>query len=527
MNVALLLRERVRCMPDSAAIIDERGGQPRAWSFGEFDVAAARLAALLAKEGLRPGETVLVLCPMSGELYLVLSAIFRLGMVALFADPSASRATMEAGLRGRLPRAMVGGVAAQGLRWINPWLRRIPLAFSLSSGIPGTIPLGAADRLPPLDGIADCGADTPALVTFTSGTGSRPKAAVRTHGFLRAQLRAVSACVRYAPGQVDLATLPVFVLANLAMGVTSVIPGPRRLRPGRIDARGLCDLVTRHRATRIGGSPTLLASLADHCQREALTLPGLRQIHAGGGAVPPELLDALARCAPQADIAAVYGSTEAEPIASIDAGAIEPADREATLAGRGLLAGPPVASLEVRILPDRWGEPLGTFTSAGFAATCLPPGLPGEIVVTGDHVLSGYLDPADDSETKFDVGSTRWHRTGDAGYLDERGRLWLLGRCAGAIQVGERTIYPFAVEQVARRHPGIRNATLVMVRGRRTLALEPLGRRARAADFAGLAERLPFAAIEQVRVVRRIPVDRRHSAKIDYPALRALLEGRS
>ena len=86
--------------------------------------------------------------------------------------------------------------------------------------------------------------------------------------------------------------------------------------------------------------------------------------------------------------------------------------------------------IEVRILPDKWGEPIGSFTHAELEAQSLPAGETGEIVVSGPHVLGGYLHGRGDSETKFRVNGTVWHRTGDAGYFDDTGRLWLMGRCA-------------------------------------------------------------------------------------------------
>ena len=58
---------------------------------------------------------------------------------------------------------------------------------------------------------------------------------------------------------------------------------------------------------------------------------------------------------------------------------------------------------------------------------------PGEIVVSGAHVGAGYVGGVGDAETKFRVGEVIWHRTGDAGYLDAHGRLWLLGRCSARI----------------------------------------------------------------------------------------------
>jgi acyl-CoA synthetase (AMP-forming)/AMP-acid ligase II len=227
-------------------------------------------------------------------------------------------------------------------------------------------------------------------------------------------------------------------------------------------------------------------------------------------------------------VVAVYGSTEAEPIAHIAQQQIESADRADMLAGRGLLAGHPVDAIAVRILKDRWhssgvAEPIGPFRTPEFVAECLPAEQPGEIVVSGNHVLPGYLHGHGDEETKFRVDSTIWHRTGDAGYLDQRGRLWLLGRCAARIEDGHGIVYPFAAETALYQNPHIRRAVLVARAGRRILALEYADRRRPASD-AELAEIRERFHVDEIRVCKQIPVDQRHNAKIDYPRLHTMLD---
>jgi acyl-CoA synthetase (AMP-forming)/AMP-acid ligase II len=181
-----------------------------------------------------------------------------------------------------------------------------------------------------------------------------------------------------------------------------------------------------------------------------------------------------------------------------------------------------VSAVHLRILPDRWGRPLGPYTQAAFAAACLPPGQAGEIVVSGKHVLSGYLNGDGDHETKFTVEGTVWHRTGDAGYLDQRGRLWLLGRCAARIQDALGTLYPFSVECVAHQLPGVRHSAVVSLNGRRILAVE-FDPHPPHHDLTSVKAALARIPIDEVQLHKRIPMDKRHNAKIDYPALRALV----
>jgi len=383
----------------------------------------------------------------------------------------------------------------------------------------GTQPAGASPQGP---AIVPCEADTPAIITFTSGSTGEPKAAVRTHGFLLAQHQALAESLALVPGEVDLTTLPVFLLANLASGVTSVIPDADLRAPGAVDPAPLLEQIRLTRPTRVVASPALLDRLAAYARRRSQPLNSFRRIYTGGAPVFPRLLDEIAAIAPAAAVVAVYGSTEAEPIAQIDRHAIDAADRDAMQQGAGLLAGRPAPSVLLRILPDRWGTPLGPWQQAHIERESLAAMATGEIVVSGEHVLTGYLDGRGDEETKIRVDDRVWHRTGDAGYLDDRGRLWLLGRCAARVSDGKGILYPFAVECAASAIPDVRRSAFVEHGGRRVLVIEA-GTDAAADLRETLRARLSWARLDDVLLVRRIPVDSRHNAKIDYPALRRLL----
>jgi acyl-CoA synthetase (AMP-forming)/AMP-acid ligase II len=279
-----------------------------------------------------------------------------------------------------------------------------------------------------------------------------------------------------------------------------------------------------HRPVRASGSPAFWGRLADYCERRQIAFPpGLQALYAGGGPVFPPLLDRLAALAPQARVVSVYGSTEAEPIATITRDELDACDIERMRQGFGLMAGPPVPQIDLRILSDASGSRIGQeCTAAELAAGVAGPGEPGEIVVSGEHVSTGYLEGSADHESKFRVDGRVWHRTGDAGYLDSQGRLWLLGRSAARIRDRHGILYPFAIECALSWRRGVRRAAAVAFHGHRLLLVESSRRLYRESVLADL----PGAAFDVVRVWRRrrIPVDKRHNAKIDYPALFRMLE---
>lgn len=518
MNLATLLQEHARAAPDAPAILDTCWGRSRTTRFADLERLSAHAAGLLLRKGLRPGDVVLVLQPMSAELYAALLAVFRLGMVVMALDPSAGVAHVERCCALHPPRGLIAASKAHLLRLVCPALGRVPVKVAIGWPVFGATRWALLERTKPYAGVVEVPDDAAALLTFTSGSTGQPKGAVRTHGFLLAQHRALAHNLALTAGDVDLATMPIVALANLASRVASLIPNADLRRPGAIDPAPVLQQVLTHHAISSVASPAFFERLARHCLDRNLTLPGLRKLFTGGAPVFPRLLDQLRRMAPNAEVVALYGSTEAEPIAHLSHRDLAPQDGRDMLAGRGLLAGPPVAEVTLRILPDEWGRPIGPFTPAELDARCCGPDQPGEIVVTGDHVLKGYLGGVGDHETKFRVGDRVWHRTGDAGYLDGRGRLWLLGRCVGKIDDANGRLYPFAAEAAAYQDERVKRAAMVGHAGRRLLVLEwhdP----AHPGDVEAIRRALAWARLDEVRVWPRVPVDDRHNAKIDYPAL--------
>jgi acyl-CoA synthetase (AMP-forming)/AMP-acid ligase II len=501
-NLVERLLSRAAERPGQPAIIE--GADDRSTTFERLAERSARAAGTLAQSGVAAGEPVLFLAPMSAALYVWLLGTLRLGAVAMFLDPSAGRQHVSRCLRMLAPRAFVGSGRAHLLRLLIPELRRVSAHFHVDGWFESHL-----DNTSAREALTACKADDPALVTFTSGSTGEPKAVVRSHGFLLEQHRVLERALELRPGAVDLTTLPIFLLANLASGMTSVIPAGDLRRPGVVDARPILAQVARLRPESCGASPAFAERLC-----EAGELAPLKRFYVGGGPVFPNLIARLKARLPQGEVIAVYGSTEAEPIAHIHAGEIGATDYERMRGGGGLLAGKPIDEISLAVLPSRWGEPIGPFTSGTFKQ--LEKGQAGEIVVSGGHVVRGYLHGRGDAETKFDVDGVRWHRTGDLGRLDEEGRLWLLGRCAAAIRDARGALYPFAVECAAQQVEGVRRAALVLAAGRRVLAYEASGP-------VSLEGALAWAQLDEVRRVKAIPLDARHNAKVDYPALERLL----
>lgn len=511
MNIASLLTTIDQ--PDRPALILPDGVSV---TFRQLDEMTARLAAGFQKAGLQTGERVVVLAPISLYLYAALIALFRLGAAAVFLDPQAGFRPLERAATVADARAFIGSRKALWLKWFSPALRRIPITL-LADGR-GTNSLWRLAQSPdPLQVIADMDAEAPALITFTGGStdAGGPRAVSRTHRLLASQHAALSRALPTQPGDVDMPAFPVATLHNLAAGVPSVIPDFPFRRPQAVRPEKVLVQIERHGVTTASGSPAYWWVIATDCVRRGLTLP-LRRIVTGGAPVAPGLIERLKQVAPQAEILCVYGSTEAEPVAVISGAEILAETAALTARGAGIPLGHPVADVAVRLLDEKFNE-----QSIGQV---------GEIWVSGEHVARSYFanPPADAHYKQRDAEGRLWHRMGDLAYQDEHGRLWLVGRVHTIVVRAGKTIHPVPVEALAATLPFVHRAALTGLPdpqlGQRTCLTVELAKDVPVPQDWQMQLTTLCAehgwVIDQVRAIRRMPVDARHNARIDYKRLK-------
>ncbi len=348
-----------------------------------------------------------------------------------------------------------------------------------------------------------------------------------------AQVRSIQTQYGIEPGEVELATFPLFALFSPALGTTCVFPDMDFSRPGRVDPQKLVEAVRENAATSAFGSPALWLRVSDYCNERNITLPTLRRVLIAGAPVRWQLVERVKQClGPEADVHTPYGATEALPVASISGEEVLRDCLEPMKAGAGTCVGQPLPGRAVKIIRisddpiSEWSEDL-----------VVPDGQRGEIVVSGEAVTRSYCDlPRATHLAKIEDQGRVWHRMGDLGYFDEQGRLWFCGRKSQRVTTSQGIMFTEPCEAVFNLHPSIARSALVGV-GRRSaqtpvMVIEfrdhmPSRRETRAAQadlisWAGAHE--PIREIQHVLFRTPLPVDVRHNAKINREALAAWAE---
>jgi olefin beta-lactone synthetase len=521
-NIAELLYGQIKKYPRRVALRiplewnDAAVTRYESITFGDMGRRIAAYRGGLMKAGFRSGDRIIIMIPPRVELYCIVMALLASGMVPVMADPGMGFGNMLTAFEDSKARAIISIAKFCRLRYLVPRLWKYR-CYSVDGGGPGIRPVSLLldDGAEEAD-IFPCAGDHHGIITFTSGSTGRPKGADRTHGSLVSQHRAIRKSWPDTPRDTDMTCFPVVVLHNLSCGMPSVLAATDYSSVAAVNPAVIMSQIEEFRPTRLSGAPAFMNAVADHIIALGKPSTSLRSVAVGGAPVPDSLCRKLRQAFPRADARVVYGSTEAEPISSV------PVDEVLESEGSGFLVGRPYPFTEVRIvsLPRDPGS-IGDTTLESYA---VKPREIGEVVVSGDHVLRGYVDnPEADRENKIPRdGGGVWHRTGDTGFFDRRGRIWLTGRSRDAVRHNGRIIQPYLLERQADAVPGVSRSGLAAIDGRGPVLAVVLEKSADPrAVLNTLHEKLISAGFADitVRTVSRIPVDRRHNSKIDRIAL--------
>lgn len=359
----------------------------------------------------------------------------------------------------------------------------------------------------------DAQGDEPALITFTTGSTGEPKAANRTHKFLKSQFDVLLPLLNIQDGEVDLPVLPIVLFINLGGGRTSVIVSWKPAKAHKLKTDALLSTIENRKVTSITASPSFLRHLAEGLQLKGKTLK-LKSIFTGGAPVFPEDAKLFNSAFGNTKTTVIYGSTEAEPISMIDADSLAYED---LVGAGGLKVGDLHPETEAVILKLN-AELDHISVKDDFSAACQIEGEIGEICVAGDHVLKNYYKSEEAfKENKILVDGKIWHKTGDAGFVQQN-QLFLVGRCKEIFEHKGTLFLPFVLEHRLLQVAGIKCGTVILHKGQVCLCYQGV----LSADDKN--EMVNSLGIDKVISLKKIPMDKRHHSKIDYAALRKKLK---
>jgi long-chain acyl-CoA synthetase len=391
-------------------------------SYAEVGEATARWAGLLRERGVGPGDRVAIVLPNGLQYIAALYATFAVGAIAVPLNPLLRRREVEERLTDSGAALLVAPEDVAGL-----------------AGLPAKlVHPGEAENATPVREVVARADDDLATLLYTSGTTGRPKGAELTHGGLRATASYLAGpLLQLTQDDTLLGAAPfshIFGLAGVLNPSFSV--GACIALMQRFDAEAALALMQRERSEVFLGVPAMCIALLRAADAGA-AVPRLRVTHVGGAPLPPETLHAFAARFGGAVLEG-YGMTETAGgvVANLSGQVCKPGS-----------VGTPAAGVDVRIVALAGGAEVSA-------------GEPGEVQLRAPGMMRGYWRNRAATEEAFSDG---WFRTGDVGYRDADGYLFLVDRTKDVILRGGYNVYPREVEDALYEHPAVSEAAVVGV----------------------------------------------------------------
>jgi len=282
------------------------------------------------------------------------------------------------------------------------------------------------------------GEDDPAILMYTGGTTGLPKGVLLTQRALTLTLYHIGMTVKIDPADVYLAQVPMFHAASMGAIVGVPTSGGRLVTVPFFDPPAVLDAIAKQGCTNTIMVPTMLAMTFAHPSYSPDRMSSLTKMTYGASPMPRPILDRLRREQPQLELFQGYGMTESAALVSV----LLPEDhlRQDKLAS----AGRPVAGTAVTIQGDD-----GVILKAGEV---------GEVCVRGGQFMTEYWRRPEETAEAFRGG---WYHSGDAGYLDDEGFLYLVDRTKDMIVSGGENVYSTEVEQAVASHPAVAQVAVI------------------------------------------------------------------
>jgi fatty-acyl-CoA synthase len=405
----------------------------RSWSFRAIDVAASRVARRLTDVGLRPGDRVAAYGRNSDAYLIAFLACCRAGLVHVPVNYALTGGELRYILDQSGARLLLTAPALEAnLDGIETALRgRFEGGGELDVLATALDPTARTDLDPPLDD------GSLAQIVYTSGTTAAPKGAMMTHRAMMAQYYSVIHEMDYTAADRALGALPLYHTAQMhAFTVPQFLIGARTVLIEAPVPDLVLRLIEQERITSFFAPPTVWISLLRHPDFATRDLRSLRRVYYGASIMPVPVLQELRERLPNAEPYNCYGQTEIAPLATT----LRPEEHDA----RPASCGRPVLNVETRIVDPDMND--------------VPPGTHGEIVHRSPHLLVGYWNKPKETEEAFAGG---WFHSGDVGYADDEGYLYIVDRIRDVINTGGVLVASREVEEALFTHPAVSEVAVV------------------------------------------------------------------
>jgi acyl-CoA synthetase (AMP-forming)/AMP-acid ligase II len=434
------LHRAAQQMPRAPATIC--GEHTRSWL--ESKERIARLAGALREMGVRSDDRVAILAFNSDIYHEILLAIAWADAVFVPVNTRWSIQEIAFSL------ADCGTVV---LLVDDNFVELVPALRAAAPTLPTVVHVGQgepAHGLPSLDGLlatapvedARRGGAAIAAIYYTGGTSGRPRGVMLSHdNLIISALGAMASRDYVLPGPRYLHAAPMFHAADVSGWVCTNILGGTHLFVPRFDPAGVTRVIERHRVTDIIVVPTMMQMLVDAPGTESADLTSLRRIVYGGSPISDALIERVMKRLPGVRLTQTYAMTEMSPVMTLlgHEGHRDPRLRRSS--GR---AAPHV---QLRVVDDEDRD--------------VPIGTVGQVLARGGGQMLGYWKRREETRAALAGG---WMHTGDLGYLDESGHLFVVDRIKDVIITGGENVYSTEVENALAAHPAVASCAVIGIR---------------------------------------------------------------
>jgi fatty-acyl-CoA synthase len=399
----------------------------RDWSFNALDRAADRVARHFADLGLSPGDRIAAYGRNSDAYFIAWLACVRGGFVHVPVNYALTGEELSYIVHQSGSRLVLTGAALEGhLQGIDVASRRLEDLIAI-----------ALDEAAPVCAEPDLDDDSLAQIVYTSGTTAAPKGAMMTHKAIVSQYYSVIHNMDYAETDRALAALPLYHTAQThAFTMPQLLVGARTILIEAPAPDLVLRLIEQERITSFFAPPTVWISLLRHSDFSTRDLTSLEKVYYGASIMPVPVLHELRQRLPNARPYNCYGQTEIAPLATV----LRPEEHDA----RPASCGRPCLNVQTRVVdPDMNDVPFGTH---------------GEIVHRSPHLMTGYWDKPAETAEAFAGG---WFHSGDVGYFDEAGYLYIVDRIRDVINTGGVLVASREVEEILFTHPAVSEVAVV------------------------------------------------------------------